>query len=180
MRWDDLIRIAASLRVGTVTASLLVARLQAAGPRNPMTRALREYGRLAKTQFVLRYLADEDERRAIHRQLNKAESLHALHEAIFFGGEQRIRLHALDRQSTQAHCLHLVANAIVCWNTVYMAAALDELGAEGREAADEELTGLAPSLYEHINPHGNYRFDSTALPTSGLRPLRAPEQVLAA
>lgn len=145
-----------------------------------MTRALREYGRLAKTLFVLRYLADEDERRAIHRQLNKAESLHALHEAIFFGGEQRVRLHTLDRQSTQAHCLHLVANAVVCWNTVYMAAALDELADGGREAADGELGALAPTLYAHINPHGNYRFDPTALPASGLRPLRAPEQLLAA
>lgn len=92
-RWEDLLRVAASLRQGEVTASLLVSRLQAAGPRHPIALALREYGRIAKSAFVLHYLADEGERRAIGRQLNKAEALHALHEAIFFGGEQRVRLH---------------------------------------------------------------------------------------
>ncbi|MGZ8634016.1 MAG: Tn3 family transposase, partial [Solirubrobacteraceae bacterium] len=69
----DLVRCAASLRDGTVTASLLVARLQAAGGKLPLTRALQEYGRLVKTRFVLGYLADETERRAIGRQQNKGE-----------------------------------------------------------------------------------------------------------
>jgi TnpA family transposase len=59
--WDDLVRCAASLKDGTVTASLLVARLQAAGGKLPLTRALQEYGRLVKTRFVLGYLADETE-----------------------------------------------------------------------------------------------------------------------
>ncbi|MCA1679497.1 MAG: transposase [Actinobacteria bacterium] len=43
--------------------------------------ALQEYGQLAKTRFVLGYLVDETERRAIGRQQNKGESLHALHAA---------------------------------------------------------------------------------------------------
>ncbi len=43
------------------------------------------YGRLIKTRFVLGHLADETERRAIGRQLNKAESLHALHDWLFHG-----------------------------------------------------------------------------------------------
>ena len=81
----DLVRCAASLRDGTVTASLLVARLQAAGGKLPLTRALQEYGRLVKTRFVLGYLADETERRAIGRQQNKGESLHALHGRTFHG-----------------------------------------------------------------------------------------------
>ena len=79
--WDDLVRCAASLRDDTVTASLLVARLQAAGAKLPLTRAPQEYGRLVKTRFVLGYLADETERRAIGRQQNKRESLHALHDS---------------------------------------------------------------------------------------------------
>ena len=38
-----------------------------------------------------------------------------------------VRLHTLERQSTQAHCLHLVANAVVYWNTIYTQLALDDL-----------------------------------------------------
>ncbi len=76
------------------------------------------------------YLADETERRAIGRQQNKGESLHALHDRLFHGNHGTVRLHTLERQSTQAHCLHLVANAIVYWNTIHIQRALDELGDE--------------------------------------------------
>jgi TnpA family transposase len=96
----DLVRCAASLRDGTVTASLLVARLQSAGGKLPLTRALQEYGRLVKTRFVLGYLADAPECRAIGRQQNKGESLHALHGRTFHGNHRTVRLHTLERQST--------------------------------------------------------------------------------
>jgi TnpA family transposase len=171
-RWDDLLRVAASLKQGTVTASLLVARLQAAGPQHPVALALREYGRLIKTLFVLRYLADETERRAIGRQLNKGEALHALHERIFFADEQRIRVHTLDRQSVQAHCLHLIANAIITWNTIYMTHSLDDLDIS---IDDERLGRLSPALYAHICRTGTYNFDVSTLPVEGLRPLRDPQ-----
>jgi TnpA family transposase len=152
-----------------VTASLLVARLQAAGAKLPLTRALQEYGRLVKTRFVLGYLADETERRAIGRQQNKGESLHALHDRLFHGNHGTVRLHTLERQSTQAHCLHLVTNAIVYWNTIYTQHALDDLP---HQPAGDELAGLTPTLFEHVNPLGTYTFD-TDRPAGQLRPLRA-------
>ncbi|MDX6682218.1 MAG: hypothetical protein QOG94_2257 [Solirubrobacteraceae bacterium] len=166
--WDDLVRCAASLRDGTVTASLLVARLQAAGGKLPLTRALQEYGRLVKTRFVLGYLADETERRAIGRQQNKSESLHALHDRTFHGNHGTVRLHTLQRQSTEAHCLHLVANAIVYWNTIYIQHALDEVG---YAPVGDELAGLTPTIFEHVNPLGTYDFSSDR-PAGQLRPLR--------
>jgi TnpA family transposase len=52
-RWDDLLRVAGSLKLGWVTASLLISRLQASPRQNAITRALQEYGRLVKTLFVL-------------------------------------------------------------------------------------------------------------------------------
>ena len=164
-------RCAASLRDGTVTASLLVGRLQAAGHKLPLTRALREYGRLVKTRFLLGYLADETERRAISRQHNKAESLHALHEWLFHGHHGTVRLHTLECQSVQAHCLHLVANAVVYWNTIYTQLALDDLPTL---PGDDELAGLTPTLFEHINPLGTYTFN-TDRPAGQLRSLRARE-----
>lgn len=168
-RWDDLARCAASLRDGTVTASLLVARLQAAGRHLPLTRALQEYGRLVKTRFVLGHLTDPDERRAISRQLNKAESLHALHDLLFHGRHSHVRLHTLDRQSTQAHALHLIANAVTTWNTIYIQHILDQ---SPEPPAAESLTTLTPTLSSHINLLGTYQFDVDQ-PLEGLRPLRS-------
>ena len=76
--WDELLRLAASLRHGWAPASLLLTRLQAGSRRNPLARALQEYGRLIKTNFVLAWLVDEELRRRVGRQLNKGEQLHAL------------------------------------------------------------------------------------------------------
>ena len=82
--------------------------------------ALQDYGRLVKTEFLLRYLTRPPERRVIHRQLNKHESITALEDAVFYGNEGHIRLQTLDRQSTQAAALGLVSSAIVTWNTHHM------------------------------------------------------------
>ena len=51
-RWDDLARVAGSLKRGYVTASLLFSRLQAYPRQGQLTRLLQEYGRLIKTIFV--------------------------------------------------------------------------------------------------------------------------------
>ena len=59
-RWDDLLRVAGSLKHGWVPASLLVARLQASPRQNDLTRAIQEYGRIPKTLSLLRQLHDPD------------------------------------------------------------------------------------------------------------------------
>jgi TnpA family transposase len=89
--WDDILRVAGSLKFGWVTASLLVSRLQAKPRKNALTRALQEYGRLQKTLFLLRYTQDIDLRKRIGRQLNKGEELHALRRFIFFANEGHVR-----------------------------------------------------------------------------------------
>jgi hypothetical protein len=80
---------------------------------------------------------NETQRRAIARQHSKAGSLHALH-ALFHGHHGTVRVHTLEPQSTQAHCLHLVANAVGYWNTIYTQLALDDLS---RVPADDERRG---------------------------------------
>jgi TnpA family transposase len=58
----------------------------------------------------------------------------------------------------QAGCLNLVTNAVVTWNTVYMAAVTAQLRAEGRTVNEEDIARLSPARYEHINPYVKYRF----------------------
>ena len=52
--WDELLRVAGSLKLGWVTASLLISKLQTGARENVLSRALRDLGRLVKTQFILR------------------------------------------------------------------------------------------------------------------------------
>jgi TnpA family transposase len=175
--WDDLLRVAGSMKLGWVTASLFITRLQSSPRQNALAVALKEHGRLTKTLYALRYYANEDYRRRINRQLNKGESLHALRRFLFFGNEGQLRRRQLEDQTNQASCLTLVTNAVVTWNTIYMAAALEHLASSGEPVIDEDLVHLSPTLHEHINPYGKYRFDvDHGLSRSGLRPLRQPDE----
>jgi TnpA family transposase len=112
--------VAASLKLGWVTASLLISRLHGLPRHNALVKSLQEYGRLIKTIFILRYLGSEEFRRQINLQLNKGEALHALRRYLFVAQEGQIRKRHLEEQLNQAACLNLVTNAVIVWNTVYM------------------------------------------------------------
>ena len=171
--WDELLRLAASLRHGWSSASLLLARLQAGSRRNPLAQALQEYGRVVKTNFILAWLLDEELRGRIGRQLNKGEQLHALRRAIFYANEGRVRQRTPDQQAEQALCLAIVVNAIIVWNTAYTQRVLDELRAAGELITTSEIERLSPLAHQHIHLYGHYPFDLTTRP-DGHRPLRTP------
>ncbi|MGO8721592.1 MAG: Tn3 family transposase, partial [Acidimicrobiales bacterium] len=175
--WDDLLRVAGSLKRGWVTSSLLIGKLQSYPRKNRLTRALQEYGRLVKTIFILRYLESEQLRRRIQTQLNKGEALHGLREFLLFANKGTLRKKQEEELMNQASCLNLVTNAVVTWNTVYMAAVIDRLRAEGKTVNEEDIARLSPARYEHINPYGKYRFEvEEGLSRSHLRPLRQPTE----
>jgi Tn3 transposase DDE domain len=118
-QWDEMLRLAASLKYGHATASLVVGKLHASSRRSAIAQALVEFGGLQRTIYALRYLADEAYRRRITRQLNKGESLHSLRRDLFFAHEGSVRRRHHEQQTEQALCLSLVVNAIITWNTAY-------------------------------------------------------------
>jgi TnpA family transposase len=171
--WDELLRLAASFKFGHTTASLLLAKLQAGSRQNALARALIEYGRLVRTVFLLRYLADADLRHKIGGQLNKGESLNALRRALFFANQGHVRRAHHDDQTEQALCLTVVTNAVVLWNTVYLQDARAAMADAGRPVGDDAAVHLSPTQSDHINPDGNYTFDiERELTRTGRRPLK--------
>jgi TnpA family transposase len=162
--WDDILRVAGSLKLGWVTASLLVSRLQAKPRKNALTRALQEYGRLQKTLFLLRYAQDIDLRKRIGRQLNKGEELHALRRFIFFANEGHVRKRQPVEQAEQALCLNLVTSSVITWNALRYQEILAALKEEGYPLRVRDLAHLSPARHGHVNPYGRYHFDTEARP----------------
>lgn len=174
-RWDDLLHLAGSLKLGWVTASLLIGKMQAKPRQNALTKALQEYGRLVKTNFILRYLSSEEYRRRINLQLNKGEALHALRRYLFVAHEGQIRRRHPEAQLNQASCLNLVTNAVIVWNTVYMTAVLEQLRQERHQFDEGDVRRLSPTRHEHLNIFGKYSFPvSEEFNRKQLRPLRHP------
>ncbi|MDR4417963.1 Tn3 family transposase, partial [Bacillus paranthracis] len=73
--YDDVLRLAHSIRKGTVSASLIMGKLGSYARQNSLATALREMGRIEKTIFILDYISSETLRRKIHRGLNKGEAM---------------------------------------------------------------------------------------------------------
>jgi hypothetical protein len=92
--WDDLLRVAASVKGGHATAALVVGELcSSKRQQNALAAAIKEYGALRRTIYAARYLADETYRRRISRQLNKGENLHALKRSLAYAGEGAVLAH---------------------------------------------------------------------------------------
>jgi TnpA family transposase len=157
--WDDMLRLAGSLKLGHVTASLYISKLQAYPRQSTLAQALQEYGRLVKTIFILRYLDSEAYRRRINVQLNKGEALHALRKFLFFANRSRIRQREDEDQRIQAGCLNLMTNVVIVWNTAQMERVIEDLKAEGQAVPDEDIAHISPARHEHINPYGRYSFN---------------------
>lgn len=173
--WDDLLRLAGSLKLGLVQASGLLRTLQTHERPTHLARALEELGRIVKTLYLLAYIDDETYRRRILNQLNRGEGRHQLARVVFHGKRGELRQRYREGQEDQLGALGLVVNAIVLWNTLYMDTALDQLRTEGYPVHDDDVARLSPLAHEHINMLGRYAFTLPEPVARGaLRPLRSP------
>jgi TnpA family transposase len=173
--WDDLLRVAASLQQGAVSAFEFMRSILRSKRPSTLARAIGALGCIPRTLYMLAYIDDENYRRRILTQLNRGEGRHSVARAVFHGQRGELRQRYREGQEDQLGALGLVVNAIVLWNTMYMEAALHQLRAEGREVNSEDVVRLSPLIHKHINFLGRYSFAlSEAVAKGGLRPLRDP------
>lgn len=169
--WDDMMRIAGSLKLGKVKASELIRSLLKSERPSSLTQAIIEAGRINKTIYLLNYINDEDYRRRILTQLNRGEGRHSVARAICYGQRGEIRKRYREGQEDQLGALGLVTNAVVLWNTIYMQSAMEHLQ-QSLEIKEEDEIRLSPLTHGHINVLGHYSFTLAEQVMKGeLRPL---------
>lgn len=174
--WDDLLRLAGSLKLGRVPATGIMRTLQTGDRPTRLAQALAEFGRIEKTLYTLSYIDDESKRRATLTQLNRGEGRHSLARAVFHGKRGELRQRYREGQEDQLSSLGLVVNIIVLWNTIYMTAAIEQLRSQGYPILDEDVARLSPLIFDHINMLGRYSFAVPDEVARGeLRPLRNPD-----
>ena len=155
-QWDQLTRVAASLRARLSPAHLVVRRLVGAAPGDRLARALTALGRLVKTIYVLRYLHEEDLRRGVQLQLNRGENRHALARWLFFARQGEFAGGDYEEIMNKASCLSLLSNAVLVWNTGQIARVVERLRAGGLAVDDADLARVSPLLHAHVIPSGTY------------------------
>jgi TnpA family transposase len=170
--WNEILRLATSIRQGTATASLMLRKLGSYPRQNGLAVALREVGRIERTLFILDWLQSMELRRRVHAGLNKGEARNALARAVFFYRLGEIRDRSFEQQRYRASGLNLATAAIALWNTVYLERATKALQSQGHMVDEALLQHLSPLGWEHINLTGDYLWKPRKPEKGKFRPLR--------
>ena len=155
-QWDQLVRIAASLRNRTAPAHVVLTRLASSAPSDRLARALTALGRALRSLYLLRYIHEEDLRGRMQLQVNRGELRHKLARRLFFANQGAFQTGDYEEIMNKATCLSLLSNAALVWNTVQMSGIIDQLRASGETITPEELGRISPLAFSHIIPNGTY------------------------
>jgi TnpA family transposase len=154
--YDDILRFAATIKLRYAPASQLFKRLNSYSKQHVLYRALKEFGRLRKTMFILRYMYDIEFRQAIEKQLNRGENSNKFSKAVAFGNNQEIIFEEKEDQEIAENCRQLIKNCIILWNYLYL---IKMLQSDDQTLAQYALIVLQKGnvlAWKHILLHGEY------------------------
>lgn len=141
---DELLRVAGSPKLETVTASEF-ARTLRTGPRtSAIAAAIAEVGRAAESLSLLSYADDAAHRRRTLVRLNRHEKRHELARKVFHGQRARGDGGTLPG-GTGGPARGLVVNAVCLFNSLYFDEAVRRLREEDEQATDEDLARVSRS-----------------------------------
>jgi TnpA family transposase len=159
-QYDDMIKYATALRVGTAEPEAILRRFTRANAQHPTYRALVELGKAIKTAFLARYLHEEALRREVNDGLNVVENWNSANGFIFYGKSGEIATNRLDDQELSVLALHLLQACLVYVNTLMLQDILADPAWMGRMTG-EDFRALSPLVYAHVNPYGTFELDMT-------------------
>ena len=158
-QWDQILRLIITIKERRTSVSQLLKRLTSYSRKHKLYQALREFGRIIKTRFLLNYIDDVAFRQQIEKQLNKVESANKFSKAIFFGNSGEYFYATKDEQDIASNALRLIQNSIICWNYLYISNLLaKEKDEEVRNKIIKTLQNGSIVHWQHINFYGEYDF----------------------
>jgi TnpA family transposase len=158
-QWEQMIRLIITIKERRVSASQLLKRLTSYSRKHKLYQALREFGRIIKTQFLLNYIDDVGLRQQIEKQLNKVESANKFSKAVFFGNSGEYFYATKEEQDIASNALSLIQNSIICWNYLYFSNLLaKERDPEQQNKIINALKSGSIIHWQHINFYGEYDF----------------------
>jgi TnpA family transposase len=157
--WDELIRVAASIETGTVSAVLALERFGSAAQGDKTHRAGTHLGRLVRTVYLCDYFSNPVFRRELHRILNHGESVHALERAIYVGRVSPARGRRPEEWVAISGALTLLTNLVLAWNTHRAQSILDDWGrTKAKQVPGDILAHVSPAHFGNMNFRGTFRF----------------------
>ena len=165
--WNAILRLLVSIKLKHCTASQIFKRLNSYSRQHPVYRAIKEYGKIIKTIYILRYINSVGLRQEIQKQLNIVELSNRFSSAITVANAgEMIFLNHRDQLIADA-CKNLIKSAITCWNYLYMTRYIQKLKTEKEK--EEFIVALKQGTviaWRHIYFNGLYDFSEEKLTDS--------------
>ena len=154
-----------------VTASDLFRRLNSYSKQHALYRALKAFGQIPKSLFILQVIDDPVLRQAIEKQMDRIEHVHRFTRAVSVGNPREFLQAEKEDQEMAEACKRLIKNCIICWNYLYLSQKLEEItDAESREALLDAVAHGSTVAWRHLNLLGEYDFSAEKLRDSvGIR-----------
>src|SRR5262245_957910 len=166
-QWDEVLRFIATIKLKETTASQLLRRLNSYSKQHPLYQALKEFGKIPKSDFILRYIDDVELRQAIEKQLNKSEGTNKFSKAISFGNNHDFMYGEKVEQEIAEGCRRLIKNAIICWNYLYLSQLIaQEKDSEHKQELLTVVKNGSVESWRHVNLHGEYDFSDEKMQDS--------------
>jgi TnpA family transposase len=163
-QWDEILRFIVTIKLKESTASDIFRRLNSYSKQHRLYQALKAFGQIIKTDFILRYLDDVELRQAIEKQLNKVELANGLTRAVAVGNPREFVQTEKEEQEIAEACNRLIKNSIICWNYLYLTKKIIQFkDTEQKETLKRAIQTHSVLCWEHINLLGEYDFSDEKL-----------------
>ena len=165
-QWKEFIRVALAIQSGRVAPSWILTRLNSYSRRNKLYRAFRELGRVFRTIYLLRWITDDNLRRAVTHEANKVEHYHDFASHLNFGSQGVLRTNSRVEQEKAMIANQLVANAVISQTVADQTRVIQQLKSEGYPFQLSDVKHLSPYLTRHLLRFGKFsvRCKSEPLP----------------
>lgn len=154
----------ATIRLKEATASEIFRRLNSYSRQHRLYAAMKAFGQIIKSMFILRYIDQVELRQAIEKQLSKIELANSFTRAVAVGNPRGIEHAEKEAQEIAEGCNRLIRNSIICWNYLYLTRELE--AARTPEVRDKILKMIAlhsPQAWGHTNMLGEYDLSNDRL-----------------
>ncbi len=157
-QYDQMIKFTTAIKMGTADTESILRRFTRDNLKHPTYQALLELGKAVRTIFLCNYLHSKDLRTEIQEGLNVIELWNEVNDFIFFAKGGEFATNRKGNQELGMLSLQLLQNCLVYINTLMIQQTLSDPGMM-KIMKPEDLRGLTPLIFYHINPYGSFNLD---------------------